>query len=51
MENLTGFSQSQAAMKITKEWQIEENIIWNFFDTTASNTGVDKVLQPLMDLN
>ncbi|XP_045029217.1 uncharacterized protein LOC123471626 [Daphnia magna] len=39
MENSTGLNQSQAALQMAKEWQIEDNIIGVCFDTTASNTG------------
>jgi hypothetical protein len=39
MENSTGLNQSQAALQMAKEWQIEDNIIGVCFDTTAGNTG------------
>ncbi|KAI9550672.1 hypothetical protein GHT06_013437 [Daphnia sinensis] len=39
MENSTRLNQSQAALRMAKEWQIKDNIIGVCFDTTASNTG------------
>lgn len=39
MENSTELNQSQAALQMAKEWQIEDNIIGVCFDTTAGNTG------------
>lgn len=40
MDNATGVSQKDAAIKMLDSWQLTDNVVALVFDTTASNTGI-----------
>lgn len=50
MDNSIGLSRCQASIQMGKEWDILENIIATFFDTTASNTGARQGAAALIEI-
>lgn len=49
--NGTGEAQAQAVYDLLQTWNIEDRIVAMCFDTTSSNTGLDKGACTLLETN